>query len=381
MKILIVTPSFLPAHVYGGPTVSVSQLAKNIAKNNEVLVLTTLANGKDELNITPNNIVKNESVNIIYFKRQTKDHSHFSLDLFKFLYKNINNYDVIHINSWWNLVAIFSALICKFNHKKFILSPRGMLSNYTLKKSIYKRIFHEIFGKYILCGSTIHLTSKLELENVQLILKDTNNIIIPNFVDFFNESNLDNSLKINNSEKPLNFVFISRINEVKALDKLLHALGEIEFDFNLKIIGDGDSNYIDYLKSVAINNNINDKIEWLGPIYDDSKFKFMSSADLLILPSISENFANIVLESLSVGTPVLISSNIGLAEFVHEFDLGWIFNGSINDLALKLNEVNNNRYKIHEISTISRAVINTTFDNEKLYQQYLDMYYTSINAH
>ena len=381
MKILIVTPSFLPAHVYGGPTVSVSQLAKNIAKNNEVLVLTTLANGKDELNITPNNIVYNESVNIIYFKRQSKDHSHFSLDLFKFLYKNINNYDVIHINSWWNLVAIFSALICKLNHKKFILSPRGMLSDYTFKKSIYKRIFHEIFGKYILSGSTIHLTSKLELENVQLILKDTNNIVIPNFVDFFNESFLGNSPKIMNSEKPLNFVFISRINEIKALDKLLHALGEIEFDFNLKIIGDGDSNYIDYLKSIAINNNINHKIKWLGPIYDDSKFKFMSSADLLILPSISENFANIVLESLSVGTPVLISSNIGLAEFVHEFDLGWIFNGNIDDLVLKLNEVNNNRNKIHEISKISRDVINTTFDNEKLNQQYLDMYYTSINAH
>lgn len=374
MKILIVAPSFLPAYVYGGPTVSVSQLAKNIAKNNEVLVLTTLANGKDELNIIPNNIVINESVNVIYFKRQTKDHSHFSLDLFIFLFKNINKYDVIHINSWWNLVALFSALICKIKHKKFILSPRGMLSDYTLKKSIYKRIFHEIFGKYILSGSTIHLTSKLELENVQLILKDTNNIVIPNFVDFFNESFLGNSPKIINSEKPLNFVFISRINEVKALDKLLQALGEIEFDFNLKIIGDGDSNYIDYLKSIAINNNINHKIEWLGPIYDDSKFKFMSSADLLILPSISENFANIVLESLSVGTPVLISSNIGVVDFVNENNLGWVFDGTINDLIIKLDYINNNRFELSKIAEHSPEIVKRNFNIENLKAQYNYMY-------
>ena len=37
-----------------------------------------------------------------------------------------------------------------------------------------------------------------------------------------------------------------------------------------------------------------------------------------------ENFANVILESLAVGTPVLVSPDVGLADYVIESELGWV---------------------------------------------------------
>src|SRR5579872_3926448 len=46
MRVLHVSPSFYPAHVYGGPTQSTYQLCRSLAKlGNEVRVLTTDADG------------------------------------------------------------------------------------------------------------------------------------------------------------------------------------------------------------------------------------------------------------------------------------------------------------------------------------------------
>ena len=50
----------------------------------------------------------------------------------------------------------------------------------------------------------------------------------------------------------------------------------------------------------------------------------MQQHDLMVLPSHDENFGNVVIESLSVGTAVLISKNVGLADYVTENNLGWV---------------------------------------------------------
>jgi glycogen synthase len=50
MKILHIIASYKPAYVYGGPVMSVSMLAEQLAlAGNQVDVYTTTANGKTEL--------------------------------------------------------------------------------------------------------------------------------------------------------------------------------------------------------------------------------------------------------------------------------------------------------------------------------------------
>ena len=59
-------------------------------------------------------------------------------------------------------------------------------------------------------------------------------------------------------------------------------------------------------------------------LFRSEKFSFLSGLDLFALTSHSENFALVVIESLSVGTPVLIGENVGLYEYVLQNDCGWV---------------------------------------------------------
>src|ERR1043166_3138543 len=71
MRIAHITPSFYPAHYYGGPTQSVYQLCRHLAEQKfEVRVLTTDANGPSVLDRhAAEEIQRSEHFSIVYAKR------------------------------------------------------------------------------------------------------------------------------------------------------------------------------------------------------------------------------------------------------------------------------------------------------------------------
>ncbi len=148
MRILHITASYKPAFIYGGPIYSVAALCEKLSNRDfdfaqpdmvgktkiNVVVYTTLANGKQELPYQNGETKIVEGVKVTYFKRITKDHSHFSPALLSALWRNAKNFDVIHIHSWWNLVSMGAVVICLLKGIKPIISPRGMLGDYTFSK-------------------------------------------------------------------------------------------------------------------------------------------------------------------------------------------------------------------------------------------------------
>lgn len=369
MKVLIVTPSYKPAFVYGGPTFSVSYLATELLnKVDELLVLTTTANGKEELNIERNRKTKVDGVDVIYFARQTKDHSHFSFGLFQYLWKNCNKYNCVHIQSWWNLVAIISAIICMLRNVKFIVSPRGMLSPYTLDGSLLKRILHRILGQHLLKKSILHATSSAEIKQLKALDNSLSIQYAPNFIKL-----VDSDFEHKNSEL-FQILFLSRIHNKKGLEVLFKALSKVHDSYRLHIVGDGDKNYTNSLKALASNLKIESNIIWHGPLYDDEKYKMYANADVMILPSKDENFANNVLESLSVGTAVILSNKVGLSEFVSDNDLGWVYDSSDFGLYISIEEAIHNKSKLQRIRTDAKSIVYNNFSPDKIVSQYLKIY-------
>jgi len=131
---------------------SVSMLSEQLAKTGIYTeVYATTANGKDELPVKPGEPVNVDGVTVTYFKRITKDHSHFSPALLKKLWKEAPGFDVIHIHAWWNLVSLFSCLIALMRNVPVIISPRGTLSPYSFqnknigKKTAYSSLIGQAF--------------------------------------------------------------------------------------------------------------------------------------------------------------------------------------------------------------------------------------------
>lgn len=374
-NVLHISASYIPAYIYGGPTMSVSQLAQNLAKygNCNVSVYTTTANGKTELDITPNSVHHINGVQVTYFKRITKDHSHFSPALYIALWKNIHTFDYIHLHAWWHLVSVVSALICVLKGKKFILSPRGTLSTYSFnnRTSFLKKIFHQCIGEPLLCRANFLLTSKNEETEIKLLLnKSVKTYVLPNFVKIANQ---DIHLQIPDFGT-FNLLFLSRVEEKKGIEFLFNALENLTISYQLTIAGTGDITYIEKLKKIAKILNIQQNLNWIGQVNNDEKFEILNKHHLLILPSYNENFANVIIESLSVGTAVLITPNVGLADFVEKNNLGWICPQNQNAIKNKIEFIYTQTEKLKIIKSIAPKIIYAAFDIENLTKQYLNFY-------
>ncbi|MDP9046840.1 MAG: glycosyltransferase, partial [Bacteroidota bacterium] len=250
---------------------SVSMLCEQLVKAGVIVnVFTTTANGEIELPVAADQPVHVDGVPVRYFKRLTKDHSHFSPSLLSALWKNVKTFDLVHIHAWWNLVSVLSCLIALMRRVPVLLSPRGTLSPYSFgNKNIgAKWIIHNVLGKHLLRASHIHTTTERESDAVNQLVHSLSINMLPNFIKLPNQ----NAPAVNPLSGCLKLIFLSRIEEKKGLDILLNALAMVAFPYHLTIAGDGNETYIESLKTIAANNHIADKLSWVG-FQNENKFE------------------------------------------------------------------------------------------------------------
>ncbi len=355
---------------------SVSKLSEELYKNGiDVIVFTTLANGKTELLFSAGKITWIEKVPVWFFKRLTKDHSHFSPALLKHLFKTIKKTQeplIIHIHAWWNLVSMLTCLIAVTKKIPVVLSPRGTLSNYSFSNNhqTIKKWIHLLAGKKLLAHCFFHVTSEQEKQDIIKLVNPKLIRVIPNFIQ------LPDVIQPRLDRKPatLKLIFLSRIEAKKGLEILLEALNQISFPYQLTIAGTGKLDYINSLQKIVAKNSMESFVNWIGFQQNKNKFNVLQAHDLMVLPSYNENFGNVVIESLAVGTAVLISDQVGLADYVLANNLGWTFKNQPEQLCEKLIKINNSREKLDEIRLQSPQKIRSDFSDNRLVKQYINFY-------
>ncbi|PWS26383.1 hypothetical protein DHW03_16510 [Pedobacter yonginense] len=439
MKIIHITPSYKPAYIYGGPIQSVGKLCEAIKKSCsateknsphnfenepfEIEVLTTTANGRFELDMEAGKPQIVDGVPVTYFNRWTKDHSHFSPSMLLALRKRLKNNKgknlIIHIHAWWNLASILSCWMAKWYKIPVILSPRGMLTGYTMhnRNSFPKKMLHQFMGKNLLKYVYLHATSEQEKTDILQMFQPKSITTIPNLVDYpvksvedqgkgiedqvasikyqvasieyqvtsIEEQALSRKYQIEsdgNNEVISTFqmIFLSRIEEKKGLELLFEALSYLNFTWTLSIAGSGKAHYVNYLKNRAENLGISNRIKWLGHVSNEDKFNVLSVSDLSVLTSYNENFANVVIESLSVGTAVLISNSVGLADYVATKNLGWISTLNPIEIAEQIKLSYHDSAKRGYIRAHAPAQIALDFDDNTLVKQYFKLYQSIVNG-
>ena len=371
MKILQISPSYKPAYVYGGPIESVAMLCEGLAAaGHEVDMFTTTANGETTLEVTPDATVMVDGVKVTYFRTLTKDPTFISPALWRRLFAEVKNYDIVHIQSWWNILVIVSAVICHFRGVKVVVSPRGMLSDYIFNSGQRKakRLIHRFGGLNALTKSHFHATAEAEYRECIKLIPGWKGFVAPNILTL--------------PEVPLEpryneiftLVFLSRIHPKKGLEILFEAISKLDFNIILKIAGSGEEEYIKQLKKLAGELKISSQIEWLGWRSRGDKFHEFMHADLFVLVSHNENFANVVIESLHMGTPVLISEEVGLSDFVTKKDLGWVTTFNAEEVKDELAKAYFDKNKRLRINLEGRKVVEESFSVKKLIADYVAEY-------
>ena len=409
MKLLHIIPTYKPATGYGGPIISIAMLCENLVTyaGCDVTVAATNANVKKDLPVHSRTPVLVEGVKVYYFRRITPDHSQLSPSLLWWLWRNVRTFDAVHIHSWWNLTVLFATMVCILRGVKPILAPRGMLSAFSLTGR-FKPLFHRLIGQKLLKNTFLHATSEQEARECAALIPTWQAANLPNFLDLTTLPTFSNvefqiledvsTLDIENStlkdvpkseiqnpkskdpsvfeveNAPFRLLFLSRLHQKKGVEILFEALAKVPFEWTLTIAGDGETDYLEQLKKLSDNLRISHKINWLGWIDAKNKWAIYQNADLLVLPSHNENFANVVIESLAVGTPVLVSQYVGLSDYVLEKKMGWVCDTTVQSLRETLTESYHQKAERHAINVRSPQQIRQDFDPSVLAQRYVEMY-------
>jgi glycosyltransferase involved in cell wall biosynthesis len=99
----------------------------------------------------------------------------------------------------------------------------------------------------------------------------------------------------------------------KGHDIVIRALPQLP-DTQLLIAGDGEE--MDALVRLARDSGVADRVVFLGTVPQENLRYYYSAADVLVLASSREGWANVLLEAMACGTPVIASNVWGTPEVV-----------------------------------------------------------------
>lgn len=174
-------------------------------------------------------------------------------------------------------------------------------------------------------------------------------------------------------------LYIGRIDGEKRLEVLLRALVKAgREDVQLAIAGRGM--HLPYLRNLAAQLNLGDKVVFTGYIPVEDKPALINSADIFAMPSIAELQSIATLEAMATAKPVLAANARALPELVAPGVNGTLFKADdVEDAARGINELVEDRSRWGEMGQASLARVQPhSLDNT--IRRYSDLYRSLIEA-
>jgi glycosyltransferase involved in cell wall biosynthesis len=171
-------------------------------------------------------------------------------------------------------------------------------------------------------------------------------------------------------------LYYGRLSKEKGLDVLLDAKKKLKSVVNLKIIGTGPEEK--RLKKRVQDENIHG-VEFLGFKSGKKLVEEIQTAKATVIPAAwHEVFGLTIIESFSVGTPVIGSDVGGITELIEEGKNGFLFErNNAQDLANKIDELlnitSNDYLNMVEVCYNSREIFSPESYYDKLISIYEDL--------
>jgi glycosyltransferase involved in cell wall biosynthesis len=326
---------------------------------------------KDKINISE--IIKKESIDIIHFH------------WFPSGYLNIEKLNKIKAPIVWTLhdSSPFTG-ICHipYNCKKYLIecdacpllrSEKHDLSNkvFLRKKKLYERTKINIVSPSNWLAEAANKSALFRDQVIQVIPNGININIFQNI----NKQVAKRALSLGSNKLVLLFGAVSLKDENKGFRHFLSALGELKNhfgydDIEILIIGDNLDRTTDYFK---FNN--------LGFIKDERYLSLIYSAsDVTVVPSISENFSNTILESMSCATPVVAFDIGGNSDLIDHKTTGYLATPfDNNDLALGIRWCLD-KERHNSLSEKSRKKVEENFNIDLIVNKYQNLYKSLLSG-
>ena len=334
LRLLHVTPTYLPAVRYGGPIWSVHNLCRALVRRgHEVHVATTSVDGPDDLDVCVDRPVDMDGVHVHYFNAGVLRRINLSWAMRRYLLEAVPTVDFVHLHSIFLWPTNAAARVAESRGVPWCVAPRGSLVPELIRRKsrALKSAWLALFERQTIRNAAfLHVTSERERHDVAGFPWVTTKVrVIPN--------GIDSAAAV--VERPAtsgrHLMFLGRISWKKGLDRAIRALVELP-GVRFSIVGNDEEGLTPSLKALATSLGVAERADFLGPLYGEGKLQLLRSADMLLLPSYSENFGNVVLEALREAVPVATTKEVGASEVVERSGGGIVIPGDPSLMAVAL---------------------------------------------
>lgn len=306
MRLLHVVPTYYPAVRYGGPIHSVHGLCKALVTAGHCVdVCTTSVDGRLRLDVPQGVPVAVDGVSVRYF-RSRFDRLYWSPAMRRFLQRLGCSYDLVHLHSVFLWPTAAAARVARRVGVPYVISPRGMLVPELIaaRSAAIKRLWIRCVETRNLIGAArLHVTSdteRFDLARCGLALAPVS--VIANGTEL-----PQGASRAANGRTVL---YLGRLSWKKNLDSLIRAVAVLPGCW-LNLAGPDDEGLGPRLLELASELGIAERVKFVGQVGADQKAALFAQAACAVLPSINENFGNVVIEAMAHGCPVVVTPGVG----------------------------------------------------------------------
>jgi glycosyltransferase involved in cell wall biosynthesis len=305
----------------------------------DVRVVTTNANGPYPSRVTAGRWIEHEGVPVFYGHRLPRT-GDVSWDAWRAVVREARSADLIHVSGifyWMNFAA---AAASRRHGVPVVISPRGMLDPQALAFSSRKKAwFFRLGGSRALSeAAAIHVTSEMERAHVAARHPGARIEVVPNGVIVPTDDELARWTSVRANTRTV--LFIGRIHPKKNVIALVKAWASIASrhpDARLVLVGPDDHGHRAEVEQAISALGIDRSVRLAGFMAGEELSRLLATSVCLAMPSLTENFGNVVTEALAHRVPVIASTGTPWAG-LREHDCGWWVDPTVEAQARALDE-------------------------------------------
>ncbi|MEU5717354.1 glycosyltransferase [Streptomyces sp. NPDC020403] len=336
MKVLHIVTLHTPDHAFGGPT----RVALNLARAQRALGddARVMALGDDFEGALPREV---EGVPVHLFQARHllpvfEVSGITSGSLLRTAHRMMRGADLVHVHLMRDLVTLPAALLALATRTPLVVQTHGMVDP-TEKRVAQLTDLLGVRAVLRRADAVLHLT---ETERV-----DVNAVAAP--VALTNTVRLVNGVRPQERKparepgRPPTVLFLARIQERKRPEDFVAAMPAVlarHPDARFVLAGP-DTGSLRRTLALAQELGVASSLDHVGPLEHEEVLDAARRADVYVLPSIEEPMAVSLLETMSVGTPVVITRSTGLAPYVAEAGAGRVIDSRVGEDAANAEKV------------------------------------------
>lgn len=342
-------------------------------------MFTTNVDGSGVLDVPVGDPTEIDGVSVRYFPIGQLKRLYVSPTMGQALAKEVHRFDVVHVNGVFLWPGAKASMEAARAGVPLVLSPRGMLVGDLIaaRSSVAKRVWIAAFERRnIARASAVHLTSEVEAEEIhKLRLPIRRSVTIPNGVEPPDApaSPQAEEAQWRGAPKGRRIAFAARLDWKKGVDLAIEVAAGIP-DAQLRLAGPDEGGLRRAWEHRLQDRGLDDRIRFVGELNDAEKWAFLSGADVTLVPSINENFGNVVIESMAVGTPVVCTEGVGAGYLAKQIDRSLVVPRNIKAIGSSVLNQLTNEIRRRELGRLSRLLVERDLTWNSVAQSFVSLY-------